>query len=324
MAKRMFEMTPADFASLGRQGLLEAVRHTEGRTLVAEVVATVPPLLGVVSNAELAAASGADVIVLNAYDVQNPAVFGIPSKPEALAELALNASPPLARMLRPETLGLGVTIADVKRRVGRPVGLNLEPVAEDSIAVPRGRRAIPENYRLAARQGADLIVITGNPNTGVTVPGIIEAVRAARQVVGDSVVIVAGKMHAAGVAAEGGAGIISAGQVAELAAAGADVILAPAPGTVPGVTVATAAAWVEAAHGAGALALLAIGTSQEGSSVETLTRIAEMTKQAGADFCHIGDAGYNGVAMPENILAYAIAIRGRAHSYRRIALGFRR
>lgn len=299
MAKRIFDLTAADCARLSRQELLNAIVLSEGRTLVAETVVSHPPLLGKVSNAELAAAVGADVILLNLYDVQSPVVLGMPS-------------------------GAGVTPGDVKRLVGRPVGVNLEPVAPDSTVVPPGRRATVENFRMAADQGVDLIVITGNPGTGVTVPGIVAAVKAAHETVGDRVIIVAGKMHAAGVAAEGGTAILTDAQIADLAAAGADVILAPAPGTVPGVTVEVAAGWVRAAHREAKLALLAIGTSQEGSSLETITRIAEMTKQAGADICHIGDGCYGGMAPPENIMAYSVAIRGRAHTYRRIALGFRR
>ncbi|HEY3365349.1 MAG TPA: haloacid dehalogenase-like hydrolase [Symbiobacteriaceae bacterium] len=324
MAKRIFELTPADVANLDRQGLLKAIVSSVGRTLLAEAMATVPPLLGSVSNAELAAAMGADVIVLNVYDVQQPLVMGLPSRPEAAAGLSGTLPGPVAGLVSPETLGLGVTVGDVKRLIGRPVGIMLEPGPEGSIAVPPGRRATPDNCRLALDQGADLIVISGNPGTGVTWPVIVAATKAAHKAVGDRVVIVAGEMHYAGPGGEGGRGLFAAADISDLAKAGADVVLLPAPGTVQGVTVAVAAGWVEAAHAAGMLALLAIGTSQEGSAVETVTRIAELTKQAGADICHIGDAGYCGMAMPENIMAYSTAIRGRAHTYRRIALGFRR
>lgn len=40
---------------------------------------------------------------------------------------------------------------------------------------------------------------------------------------------------------------------------------------------------------------------------------------AGADIQHIGDAGYAGVALPENIMALSIAIRGVRHTYGRMA-----
>jgi len=45
---------------------------------------------------------------------------------------------------------------------------------------------------------------------------------------------------------------------------------------------------------------------------------------AGADIQHIGDAGYGGMALPENILALSKVIRGRRHTYRRMALSVNR
>jgi len=45
---------------------------------------------------------------------------------------------------------------------------------------------------------------------------------------------------------------------------------------------------------------------------------------AGADLHHIGDAGYTGMAVPENIFAYSVAIRGLRHTYARMARSIRR
>ncbi|WP_445141243.1 DUF7916 family protein, partial [Escherichia coli] len=58
---------------------------------------------------------------------------------------------------------------------------------------------------------------------------------------------------------------------------------------------------------------------QEGADISTIRQIALMSKMAGADLHHIGDTGYMGMALPENILAYSIAIRGVRHTYTRIA-----
>jgi hypothetical protein len=67
------------------------------------------------------------------------------------------------------------------------------------------------------------------------------------------------------------------------------------------------------------MTMTTIGTSQEGASLETIRSIALMCKMAGTDLHHIGDAGYVGMALPENILAYSIAIRGVRHTYARMA-----
>ena len=68
-------------------------------------------------------------------------------------------------------------------------------------------------------------------------------------------------------------------------------------------------------HSRGKLALTAIGTSQEGADVATIRQIALMCKMAGADIHHIGDTGVPGMALPQNIMAYSIAIRGERHNY---------
>ena len=49
-----------------------------------------------------------------------------------------------------------------------------------------------------------------------------------------------------------------------------------------------------------------------------------MFKMAGADIHHIGDTGVPGMALPQNILAYSIAIRGERHTYHKMALSVNR
>ena len=72
------------------------------------------------------------------------------------------------------------------------------------------------------------------------------------------------------------------------------------------------------------LTITAIGTSQEGADVETIKQIALMCKMTGTDIHHIGDAGYPGMAVPENIMAYSVAIRGVRHTYHRMAVSVNR
>ena len=49
-----------------------------------------------------------------------------------------------------------------------------------------------------------------------------------------------------------------------------------------------------------------------------------MAKQTGTDIHHIGDSGYLGMALPENIIAYSIVIRGVRHTYHRMAASINR
>ncbi|MCK9906012.1 haloacid dehalogenase-like hydrolase, partial [Frankia sp. Cpl3] len=156
---------------------------------------------------------------------------------------------------------------------------------------------------------------TGNPKTGVTNTEILQAISKARSVMGEEALIIAGKMHGAGVAGEAGADIVGENDLIAFIEAGADVILLPSPGTVPGITLEVSKQMVSVVQQHGALALLAMGTSQEGSDEATVRQIALYSKMAGADMYHIGDAGYAGIAIPENIMQYSIVLRGKRHTY---------
>ncbi|MBC7261273.1 MAG: haloacid dehalogenase-like hydrolase [Chloroflexi bacterium] len=314
MVKRILDAYASDFRAMSKAELLESIRLAEGRTVCAEVVCTTLPLIDGVTNAEVAAACGADLITLNVYDVLRPLVMGyrkgmLPTLP---------GFPILPKL----PAGIDVTIHEVKTLVGRPVGINLEPVPEDRVSEDyRGRVATVDNARRALELGADYLVLTGNPGSGVSTETIAQATAEIAQAIGDRVIIIAGKMHGAGL---GAAGIVSAEAVEQFAAAGADVILLPAPGTTPGATMEAMKTLVDLAHNLGKLAMTAMGTSQEGGDEDTVRRIALLSKMTGADILHIGDAGYSGMAIPENIIAFSLAIRGRRHTYRRMAASINR
>ena len=141
---------------------------------------------------------------------------------------------------------------------------------------------------------------------------------------GDKLILAAGKMHASGILTEGAEKIITKEDIAAFAQAGADIILLPAPGTVPGITMEYVRSLVSYAHSLGLLTITAIGTSQEGADTATIRQIALMCKMTGTDIHHLGDAGYGGMALPENIQAYSVAVRGIRHTYRRMAASINR
>lgn len=302
MAKRILDARPSELVHLNGRELLDSIRAAEGRTIICEVMCPAMPLLYDVTNAELVSAFGADIILLNVYDARKPAMFGVaPAQNETV-------------------------IQAVKRLAGRPVAVNLEPVdtgeqlMEERTVLEAGRTATRENARAAYEQGAAMIVLTGNPKTGVTNKEILKAAAEIREELGDKIAIAAGKMHGAGVGAESAAGIITEKDIDAFIRAGVDIILIPAPGTVPGITLDFVKAMGDYIHQKGGMLLTAIGTSQEGADTYTIRNIALNSKMGGADIHHIGDTGYFGMAVPENIMAYSIAIRGVRHTYRRMAM----
>lgn len=308
--KRFLNCNASDFEKMTKSELIESIAASEGRIVVCETIGAVPQMLGDVTNAEFAASMGADIILLNIFDVNNPVMHGLPAD------------------VKPEDY-----IRKIKELTGRPVGLNLEPLEEgvastvetdEWAGLSSGRAGTLENAKKAVEMGADFIVLTGNPGIGVTNKAITDTLKLYRKELGDSVVLIAGKMHAAGILGEAGEKIITRNDVREFAEAGADIILMPAPGSVPGITMEYIRGLVSYAHELGKLTLTSIGTSQEGADISTIKNIALMCKMAGTDLHHLGDSGYMGMALPENILEYGKVIRGVRHTYHRMAASIKR
>jgi hypothetical protein len=92
MTVRLIDANPSDFSKFSASDLVKSIRGSEGRVVMAEVIAIAPPVIDKVSNAELAAAFGADMILMNLYDVNAPQVMGMPSKTEGKEKKSLAGS----------------------------------------------------------------------------------------------------------------------------------------------------------------------------------------------------------------------------------------
>ncbi len=307
MQKRLLNCTASDMKTMTAKQILDAISGSEGRILAAESIGVTMPLLEDVTNAEVVSSMGADIILLNMFDVLHPVIQGLPEVKEE------------------------DTIKELKRLTGRIIGINLEPVKKSEVQeqdelwkMTPGRYATAENAAHAASMGVDMILLTGNPGNGVSNEAIVESLKAIRKETGNKLILAAGKMHASGVLSESAEKIITKADILEFKEAGADIILLPAPGTVPGIAMEYVKELVTYAHSLGELTITAIGTSQEGADKDTIRQIALMCKMTGTDIHHIGDSGYVGMALPENIMTYSIAIRGVRHTYRRIARSINR
>ena len=308
MAKRMLDATASDLAAFNKEELLESILKSEGRVIAAECIGVTMPLLTDVTNAEFVSAMGADIVLLNMFDVRKPVIQGLPS-------------------VKPED-----SIRELKRLTGRVIGMNLEPVEDEANSenegtpweMSEGRKATAENAAIARNMGMDLILLTGNPGNGVSNKAITDSLKSLKKEVGNDIILAAGKMHASGIITEAAENIITKEDIESFVQAGADIILLPAPGTVPGITLEYVKELVSYAHSLGALTITSIGTSQEGADTQIIRQIALMCKMAGTDIHHIGDTGYPGMAIPENIQAYSVAIRGVRHTYHRMAVSINR
>jgi len=300
MIKRILDLEAKDLKNMNKSQKLQSIKAGEGRTIVSETIGIFTPILMDISNAELAAAFGADILLLNLYDAENPVILGFP----AVENLSV--------------------INRIKSLTGRMIGVNLEPfddaVLESNSSIAQGRSATVENAKKVIEQGADIILLTGNPKTDIANQGILKSLANIYDAYGSSIILAAGKMHSAGKSAESGNRIIDKEIVKSLIDSGADIVLFPAPGTVPGISTDYIRSMIDFVHDRGKLAMTSIGTSQEGSDMDTVKRIAFESKMTGADLHHIGDSGMTaGLADPENIMIYSIVIKGKRHTYRRMA-----
>lgn len=310
MVKRLISANTSDILAMNAEDLKESIKASEGRVVLSENVVTSQPLGEDITNAEVAAAFGADLILLNNMDVMNPVVMGLYDGEETMA----TAKP------RHD----GHIIKDLQHLVGCPIGVNLEPIdvdadmLEERLEIVTGRTATPETLAEVERLGYNFVVLTGNPGTGVTNEQIVKNIKIAKQKF--SGLVIAGKMHAAGVNEP----LINPDIVKEFIDAGADVILVPAVGTVPGLTDHELTEIVKIAHEANALVMSTIGTSQESGTTSYIENIAIRNKICGVDIQHIGDAGYGGMAPVENIFTLSKAIRGQRHTVSRMARSINR
>ena len=291
--KRLLNCATSEMLSMNKDELKQSILASEGRTIMTETVVACPPLLGDLTNAELAVSFGSDMVLLNVFDCDHPHINGLPETDEPVKLL--------------------------KKLVGRPVGCNLEPIDENAkmmenrLEISHGRHATKETFIKAKELGFDFICLTGNPGTGVSNASIENAIKLAKEYFGG--MIIAGKMHSSGI----DEALVDLDSIERFIDAGADIILMPAVYTVPGLSEEEVTAACKLIKSKGALSLSSIGTSQEGSDEGTIRQIALVNKRCGIDIQHIGDAGWCGIALPENIMALSIAIRGKRWTYHKIA-----
>lgn len=304
MVKRLISADTSDMLAMDGTQLKQSIKASEGRVILSENVVVHEPMDGITTS-EYAAAFGADLILLNLFDVLNPLIVGLYPGEDSLATAKVHHD--------------GESIHRLQKLVGRPIGVNLEPVdanadmAEDRLTIAPGRTASEATLKAAEALGFNFVCLTGNPGTGVTNAQIAANIKVAKSVF--SGLIIAGKMHGAGVNEP----VVSMDATQAFLDAGADVILVPAVGTVPGFDEAELKEIVKLAHANGALVMSTIGTSQEGSGASFMEQVGIRNKICGVDIQHVGDAAWGVVSPEETIFALSKAIRGQRHALQRMA-----
>lgn len=315
MPKRFISCMSSDFPKMTAMEMKESIAMSEGRVIMAQNFG-MSEGLGLMmgfTNSELEASFGADMIMLNGYN--------------------LYPDPDAPKPRHFWNTGASLRLGDVKKRIGLPVGIYYEatgidvnnpgPGMEQYVEFLKKRIANKENLAMALKEDANFVVIGGNPGTATPYENIIQGVRDAREVLGDRVMILAGKW-------EDGYTIPVLGDplnerdskdiAKDLIDAGADCITMPAPGSRTGITVEMIRDLVEFVHRykKGTLCLDFLDGCIEGTDTDTIREIGLLMKQTGADIHAIGDGGLSGCTLPENLYQLSMTIKGRMHTWTRL------
>lgn len=313
---RLLTATPQRVLSLSPAELKTAIAMSEGRTVTAVARVRGANACDGVSNMELCAAFGADIIALGLYDPHNPYFPGLPdlvideAEREVLAQVQIE-------------MGRGWTLSRVRELVGRPVAAALygtESSFPDEMEASFVRSpATVANAELLASQGADIIQIM---DWLAPIEVIAERLREIKDAVGDQALISFARPNGWGLFGHlAPEEFISTGDVTVLAESGIDILELPTVGTQSGTDLSTVQEWVKIAHRRDVLVNLWIASSQEGGDTDTIKNLAWDFRKTGADIITISDVNLTeAVPEPENILTLGMAIRGRRHTFRRMSL----
>ncbi|KHL97162.1 hypothetical protein QW71_03135 [Paenibacillus sp. IHB B 3415] len=314
MVMRLIASTKSEILKMNAAQLKESILASEGRVIMGQHhVMLNSGLVDGTTNTEIQAAYGADMVMLNGFDVVNE-----------------KANIGLTEMKHGKMADKPYTLQQVKEWSGVPLGIYFEcPSADAAVAGERyveakaGRVASKENFLRALEIGADFIVLGGNPSAGTTFERIIAATQLAKKTLGSDMMICAGKWEDGTIEKVLGDPLSerpSNDIIKDLIDAGADVITLPAPGSRHGITIEHVRQCVQFVHSykPGTLALSFLNSSVEGADTHTIAMIALMMKQTGADIHAIGDGGYAGTPLPENVYQLALSIKGRRHTIKRM------
>jgi len=300
---RLISASKKDFLEMTGRDLKKSILKSEGRVVMGQhLIFASSGLVRGVTNTELMKAFGADMVMLNTYNLKN-----------------MDDNPGMQ----------GLTLEELKERTNIPIGIYLgcpgsNEIPKDKIYDLEGMLATEDNIRRCKEIGADFIVLGGNPGCGTSIANVIETTKLARNICGDDMLIFAGKWED-GITekvlgdplAERDAKEI----IRELIDAGADVIDLPAPGSRHGISVHMIQELVQYIHSykPGTLAMTFLNSSVECADAETIRLIALQMKETGADIHAIGDGGFSGCSTPENVMQLSISLKGKHYTYFRMA-----
>lgn len=300
---RLISASKKDFEKMGPMDLKESIRLSEGRVVMGQhLLFASKGLVRGVTNSELMFAFGADMVLLNTFNLNDE-----------------SNNPGLQ----------GLTYQELKARCNRPIGIYLgcpgkNGVTQKKLYDAEGMLATPEHVARAVEMGVDFIILGGNPGSGTSIEDVIATTKWVKEKYGDKVLLFAGKWEDGvdeKVLGDPLATYDPKDVIRRLIDVGADVIDFPAPGSRGGISVHHIQELVQYVHTykPGTLAMCFLNSSLEGADPDTVRLIALKMKETGADVHAIGDGGFSGCTCPENIQQLSVSLKGKPYTYFRMA-----
>ncbi|MEG0452460.1 MAG: hypothetical protein RR428_04670 [Coprobacillus sp.] len=321
MARRLISSCRSEIRTMCAKELKDSIRASEGRVVLSQNYIGHPPLLEGTTNPELAESMGADMVFFNGYPMDE--TIKIPAFEVQIYENG-------------KYVTHSYRLKEMKTLTKGPLGVYLECGLKDDLStststgslVRKERVASDENLKKLIKEEVDFVVLAGNPGTGTTMETIVDATKRAKAILGDKVMIWAGKWEDGVKEKVLGDPLRKDSKevIAQLIDAGADVICLPMPGSRTGITVEgirELVTFIHEYHDGSTLAMSFLDGSVEGSDEETVRMCGLLSKQTGADIHAIGDASCSGMATPENIYQLAMTIKGRRLTWLKTAAGYR-
>ena len=302
---RIIGATKSDFEKMSPMELKESIFKAESRTIMGQhLLFAGPGLVRGVTNSELMFAWGADMVMLNTIDLDD-----------------MSNNPGLC----------GLSLKELKARCNRPIGVYLgcpkagsEDGGKKALYRREGMVATREHILKCREIGADFIVLGGNPGSGTSLTDVISCTRMARELLGDDMLIMAGKWEDGineKVLGDPTADYDAKDVIRQLIDAGADCIDLPCPGSRGGITVEDIRSLVQYVHTykPGTLTMCFLNSSVECTDEDTIRQVAILMKQTGADIHAIGDGGFSGCSWPKNVYQLSVSIKGEHYTWFRMA-----
>ena len=303
MVTRLISATGDEIKEMSPMDLKESIFKSEGRVVMGQhLLFAGSGLVRGVTNSELMFAFGADMVMLNTFDLDD-----------------LDNNPGLC----------GLSFQELKEKCRRPIGIYLgcpkagsEDGGKKALYRREGMLASDEHVKKCIELGADFIVLGGNPGSGTSIRDVVETAKRIKQKYKDQIFVFAGKWEDGIIEKVLGdplADYDAKEIIDQLIENGADIIDFPAPGSRHGITVERIRELIEYTHRKGALAMSFLNSNVEAADRDTIREITLLMKQTGCDVHAIGDGGFGGGTWPENLYQMSITLKGKAYTWAQMA-----